>query len=516
MSRPWLEVVERFAHATGTPASTLAALHAFGGGEASSGPADFAELEASIEATLERQRVRIPALLTGEIDAEQAAMFARRFMAVASVLAEQSRALIDARVLRIGLVRRMEEVLDAPGPRALRVRALADFYYSHAAVLHHQGQSAPVAMKDAATRLRWRDVAPGIRHGLLVGPGPRGPLHVNVLRLQDVRLRCVAVPRDGRAFERYVDDSGATTAISGGFFLYSEPDIALPSRRTDPVGLLVDAGRVLSPPVFHRSTLLQHATGAIAIARVGLVGATVLLGGTPVTIAAANAPPPIESVTVPTAYNRAYGPVAPSHAGHSVAIVGHTVTAVAAGGAGALPIPLAGVVLALPPETRPPEPGSTVTWSLPHSIDSAIAGGPRLLHAGAILIDREAEELRGSAPPITFSQDETFDQNLLPRMAAGLTDDGTVLLVAADGRSFEHAPGLTLALTGELMHALGCTVAMNLDGGSSKRMVVQGRVVDLPSTEVQTGASDRELIRPVYTAVLAYPASSRSSSTSAA
>ena len=62
--------------------------------------------------------------LGGEVDAEQAAMFARRLASVRSLLHR-----IDHPVLDTALVARAVELLVGPAPRALRVRALADFYY---------------------------------------------------------------------------------------------------------------------------------------------------------------------------------------------------------------------------------------------------------------------------------------------------------------------------------------------------------------------------------------------------
>jgi exopolysaccharide biosynthesis protein len=109
-----------------------------------------------------------------------------------------------------------------------------------------------------------------------------------------------------------------------------------------------------------------------------------------------------------------------------------------------------------------------------------------------------------TAPPVTFSQDETFDQNLLPRMACGVDDAGHMFFAAIDGRNFHHAPGMTLEQTARWMQALGCVRALNLDGGSSKRMVIDGRVVDSPSTEVVSGKRDKKLIRPVHSAILIY------------
>jgi hypothetical protein len=167
---------------------------------------------------------------------------------------------------------------------------------------------------------------------------------------------------------------------------------------------------------------------------------------------------------------------------------------------GALPIPLHGAVLALPP-------GIGVAaregrWRLRVPLTAAVAGGPRLLRDGRVDLDRAADDLAGTAPPVTFSQDETYDQNRLPRLGVGRRPDGALVFAALDGRDVGRAPGFTLGGLARLLAAVGCTDAVNLDGGSSKRMVVAGRVVDRPSTEV--GGADGRSVRPVHTAVLIY------------
>ena len=75
-----------------------------------------------------------------------------------------------------------------------------------------------------------------------------------------------------------------------------------------------------------------------------------------------------------------------------------------------------------------------------------------------------------------------------------------------DGRNFARAPGLTLGSTARLMQALGCTRAMNLDGGSSKRMILGERVLDLPTTELLADGDPGEApVRPLHTALLLLP-----------
>ena len=91
---------------------------------------------------------------------------------------------------------------------------------------------------------------------------------------------------------------------------------------------------------------------------------------------------------------------------------------------------------------------------------------------------------------------------LHPRTGIGLDAAGrTLWLVVADGRQPGISEGLSQIELAALLRLLGADDAMNLDGGSSKRMVVGGRVVDLPSTEVVAGGGAAR-VRPVHTAVL--------------
>ena len=161
-------------------------------------------------------------------------------------------------------------------------------------------------------------------------------------------------------------------------------------------------------------------------------------------------------------------------------------------------------------DIEPPEPGTPIQW-LGHTqhqndpLKAAMAGGPMLVQHGEICVDRAAEDFSEISATGYFSQDETFDQNLLPRMAAGLDLDGNLYFAAIDGRNFHRAPGMTLQQTAAWMQSLGCVTAMNLDGGSSKRMIIEGQVVDLSSTEVVGAGSGKESIRPVHSAILIYP-----------
>lgn len=74
------------------------------------------------------------------------------------------------------------------------------------------------------------------------------------------------------------------------------------------------------------------------------------------------------------------------------------------------------------------------------------------------------------------------------RTALGVTDDGNVLLLCIAGPGQEEgSPGLTLKALSDLMANLGCSKAINLDGGTSTSMYVRIRptAADQPTAPPQ-------------------------------
>ena len=120
-------------------------------------------------------------------------------------------------------------------------------------------------------------------------------------------------------------------------------------------------------------------------------------------------------------------------------------------------------------------------WS---DVEQAVGGGPWLVKDGTINIDWESEGLSRT----------TFVEKRHPRTAAGITRNGTLLLVTVDGRS-PSSQGVTLAELAAIMKRLDAVNAMNFDGGGSSTMVVGGLVVNGPS-------DGRE--RPIADALLVY------------
>ncbi len=118
----------------------------------------------------------------------------------------------------------------------------------------------------------------------------------------------------------------------------------------------------------------------------------------------------------------------------------------------------------------------------PGSVD-VLGGNPLLLRDG-----------------VPQSQDHTGTGDYFarqPRTAVGATRDGRLLMVVVDGRQGAYSAGMTLGELAQLMSELGAVDAINLDGGGSSVMVVNGLVANRPSD------GGRE--RPVSNALVVLP-----------
>lgn len=119
---------------------------------------------------------------------------------------------------------------------------------------------------------------------------------------------------------------------------------------------------------------------------------------------------------------------------------------------------------------------------------------PDIMTAGPLLIWHDTLQY--------MRDDRTFVTNRHNRTAVGIRDDGTVLLLVADGR-FKQAEGLSLTELQQIFRWLGCRDALNLDGGGSTTMYLdignfQG-VINCPS---DNGRFDHEGERGVSNSVL--------------
>jgi len=102
---------------------------------------------------------------------------------------------------------------------------------------------------------------------------------------------------------------------------------------------------------------------------------------------------------------------------------------------------------------------------------TAVGGGPVLLQNGEIKITNN-EELK-------FSGNAINDKH--PRTAMGYTKDNKLIVLVIQGRFEGVAEGATLVQEAVLLKDIGCWEALNLDGGGSSCMLVNGKETIKPS-----------------------------------
>jgi hypothetical protein len=117
--------------------------------------------------------------------------------------------------------------------------------------------------------------------------------------------------------------------------------------------------------------------------------------------------------------------------------------------------------------------------------EDIVAGVPQLIKNGRIDITWEQEK-----------STKSFVETRHPRTAVAKLKDGKFLMITVDGRS-EASGGLGLRDLAEYLLSLGAVDAMNLDGGGSTTMWLDGKVVNKPSDkEGERKVSDALLVTP--------------------
>jgi exopolysaccharide biosynthesis protein len=118
-------------------------------------------------------------------------------------------------------------------------------------------------------------------------------------------------------------------------------------------------------------------------------------------------------------------------------------------------------------------------------VEDIVGGVPQLIKNGKV--------------DVTWEQEKTtkaFVETRHPRTAVAKLKDGKFLMITVDGRS-ESSGGISLYDLAALLLELGATDAMNLDGGGSTTMFLDGKVVNHPSDkEGERKVSDAILVAP--------------------
>ena len=140
-----------------------------------------------------------------------------------------------------------------------------------------------------------------------------------------------------------------------------------------------------------------------------------------------------------------------------------------------------------PVKNQPEEPVDSFDFSKAETweVDDAIHAGPVLMHDGKIRVTTNEEVFFGSTIP-----------DIHPRTAAGYRNSGELVLLVVDGRQVDSR-GVDLQELAILMRDLGCVEAINLDGGGSSAMVVDGKLLNRPAGTT----SQREVMSAIAVSV---------------
>lgn len=273
----------------------------------------------------------------------------------------------------------------------------------------------------------------------------------------------------------------------------------------EPVGGIAHTGRTLLSPVPHHDQLTISSAGGLYAGPVAWSGRLALLGLGEVHIDALNRLGAVDGVTL---YTPDHGPATPATSSSAEIVLRTLDLPLSLGpartglvelvslndGTGGTAIPPDGVVLSgkgtgtdsvrqLWQRTKGNLLGSTALFQLmtsPSPLES-IGGSPILLRAGHVSVRPDGSSLV---------------EGRHPRTMVGWNGIHS-FLVAVDGRQPGYSTGLTLMEAADFLTGLGATEGINLDGGGSTTMVIDGAVVNRPS--------DSLVIRDGRHQVVAFP-----------
>ena len=314
------------------------------------------------------------------------------------------------------------------------------------------------------------DVDRGIKHIKLTKYYDGQPVRINVAEIdrklaKDYTLTPALASdtlNNRRTISTIAKNSNSIIALNGTFF---KPQTGVP------LGTLMIDGKMYTGPVYDRVAFGIFDDG-YDVARVKWEG---VVKSDKFSVKIDNINQPRMLSTYVLAYTSDWGkyaPPAPKY-GLQLAVENGIVTDISAA---SLEIPHDGYVIVGPSSFlnsfKVGDKVSFDTFMNPEwkNVRHIISGGPYLVKDGEVFVDMTAEKLGAIG-----------GKN--PRSAIGYTKDGDLILVAVDGREGQSV-GMTLMQLANFMKSLGCEGAINLDGGGSTVMYVDGKVVNKPA---QTG-----------------------------
>lgn len=315
------------------------------------------------------------------------------------------------------------------------------------------------------------DVTSGVKHIKLTKYYSGRPVRINVVEVdmklaKDLELTPAlssdSTLKSRRTITTIAKNNNAIVALNGTYF---KPQTGVP------LGTLMINQKMYTGPIYDR-VAMGIFENSFDIARIQLNAS---LKGSGKTIAVNNINQPRMLSTHILVYTPEWGkysPAAPKY-GVGLQVIDNKITKASAN---AVEIPQNGYVISGPKSilyalldkkdvelsirTNP-------DWD---GVKHIISGGPYLVKNGEVFVDMTAQRLQAIG-----------GRN--PRSAIGYTKENNFIFVAVDGREGSSI-GMTLMELANFMQSIGCVGAINLDGGGSTVMYVNGKVVNKPQ---QTG-----------------------------
>lgn len=311
------------------------------------------------------------------------------------------------------------------------------------------------------------DVTSGVKHIKLTKYYAGKPVRINVVEVdmklaKDLELTPAlssdTTLQSRRTITTIAKNKNAVVALNGTYF---KPQTGVP------LGTLMINKKMYTGPIYDRVAMGIFDNG-FDIARVQL-NASVSGSGKTIPVNNINQPRMLSTyVLVYTSEWGKYSPYAPKY-GMGLQVIEGKITKASAN---PIEIPQNGYVISGPKSVLQPlldkKDAELIINTNPEwkNVKHIISGGPYLVRNSEVFVDMTAQKLGAIG-----------GRN--PRSAIGYTADNNLILVAVDGREGSSI-GMTLMELASFMQSIGCTNAMNLDGGGSTVMYVNGQVVNKP------------------------------------
>ncbi len=314
-------------------------------------------------------------------------------------------------------------------------------------------------------------VAPGIKHIKLTKYYNSRPVKINVIEVNQklnenlaIKPSLASTQLNRKASIRTIaQKENAIAAVNGSFF---KPQTGVP------LGTMMIDGNILTGPIYNRVALGITNNNEFKMDRVNL---SANLKSEKYSLKIDNINQPRMLSTYILVYTEKWGensPPSPKY-GAQIAILDNKIIEVSNG---SIPIPKNGYVISGPRKMLEPffnaenvgiemKPQNQ-NWE---NVVHIISGGPYLIKNGEVFVDVTEEKLGA----ITGYN---------PRTAIGYTKDNKFIMVTVDGRE-DASIGMTLTQLAYFMKQIGCINAMNLDGGGSSLMYLNGNIINTPSVK---------------------------------